>query len=71
MFRVTTSGYLVECEFCGNEELVATVRLAKSALDFHECSSVVNKVSDYTLVEYGDTIGIITPTFTTRVSYFD
>ncbi len=51
MFRVTTSGYLVECDRCGNEELAKSLREAKTTFDFHECSDTPNKVLDYTLID--------------------
>lgn len=67
MFRVTTSGYLVECESCGNEELATTLRMAKTAFDFHECSDTPNKVFDYTLVEAKDPVEYVKPMFSTNL----
>jgi hypothetical protein len=66
MFRVTTSGYLVECESCGNEELAPNLRMAKSTFDFHECSDNPRKVSDYTLVEASDPVELVKPMFSTN-----
>ena len=67
MFRVTTSGYLVECDSCGNEEIASNLRLAKSAFDFHECSDKPNKVYDYTLVEAKDPVELVKPMFSTSI----
>jgi hypothetical protein len=67
MFKVTTSGYLVECESCGNEELATNLRMAKTAFDFHECSDTPNKVYDYTLVEAGkEPVENVKPMFSTN-----
>jgi hypothetical protein len=66
MFRVTTSGYLVECDSCGNEEIASNLRMAKSAFDFHECSDTPNKVYDYTLVTANDPVELVKPMFTTQ-----
>jgi hypothetical protein len=67
MFRVTTSGYLVECESCGNEELAPNLRMAKSAFDFHECSDNPRKVLDCTLVEASDPVELVKPMFSTDI----
>ncbi len=67
MFRVTTNGYLVECDSCGNEEIAPNLRMAKSAFDFHECSDKPNKVSDYTLVEASDPVELVKPMFSTSI----
>lgn len=70
MFRVTTSGYLVECESCGNEEIASNLRMAKSAFDFHECSDTPNKVYDYTLVVAGvEPVENVKPMFSTNPFY--
>lgn len=66
MFRVTTTGYLVECDTCGNEEIVSNLRMAKTTFDFHECSDTPNKVLDYTLVTASDTIENVKSLFSTK-----
>lgn len=63
MFRKTTNGYLVECSRCQSEEYANSIRQAKNTFDFHECSSVIKKVFDYSLVEktFDDTPRVIVP----------
>lgn len=67
MFRATTTGYLVECDNCGNEEIVATLRIAKNTFDFHECSAAPKKVYDYTLIEATDPVEYVKPMFSTAI----
>jgi hypothetical protein len=67
MFRVTTSGYLVECANCGNEEMANNLRMAKSMFDFHECSDTPMIVSDYTLVMANSPVEYVKPMFSTRM----
>lgn len=67
MFRVTTTGYLVECATCGNEEIASNLRQAKNTFDFHECSDTPNKVLDYTLVTASDSIENVKSMFSTNL----
>ena len=67
MFKVTTTGYLVECDTCGNEEIASNLRMAKNTFDFHECSDTPNKVLDYTLVTASDSIENVKPMFSTNL----
>jgi hypothetical protein len=63
VFRKTTNGYLVECGLCSSQEYATSIRQAKNTFDFHQCSSIVKKVFDYTLVEktFDDTPRVIVP----------
>jgi hypothetical protein len=63
MFIKTVNGYLVECGLCHSQEYANNIREAKNTFDFHECSSVVKKVFDYSLNQktFDDTPRVVVP----------
>ena len=66
MFPVTTSGWLVICPTCSDEQMAKSLREASVAFDFHECSDNPRKVSDYSFVEASDPVELVKPMFSTN-----
>jgi hypothetical protein len=66
MYPVTTSGWLVICPTCSDEQMAKSLREASNLFDFHECSDNPRKVSDYTLVEANDPVELVKPMFSTN-----
>jgi hypothetical protein len=67
MYPVTTSGWLVICPTCSDEQLAKSLREASVMFDFHECSDTPRKLYDYTLVEAKDPVELVKPMFSTSI----
>jgi len=65
MYPVTTSGWLVICPTCSDEQMAKSLREASVMFDFHECTDKPNKVSDYSFVEASDPVEVVKPMFST------
>lgn len=67
MYPVTTSGWLVICPTCSDEQMAKSLREASVMFDFHECTDKPNKVSDYSFVEASDPVEVVKPMFSTSI----